>query len=328
MGNLKTTDTDIMKHLKTILLFAFAFITTTSFATTWDEPWQDKVIKEADYFVFAKVKSFDEEKGVKIEILKTLGGQKLKGEIKISDFYLLDICSSSGHGAESHFDDIEECYFFIKKDKKGKYCIATPTTGFDYVKDGNVYATYRHSYHQALVPIDIYEKTMTAIFNNYHNQPYDKQFISEYVNKYLSLKPAGFEKDEINTFFAQHVALECAYHLRLTDLYSKILLFLDDTTNFHNQVSAARALITYNTTDCKQKLLDVISDTTRDNFVQVMCIWTLAEFKPTELKEQLIKAKDIVSTEDNGFGGNIMDPRVCTSIPNVKDAIEKLISKL
>lgn len=318
-----------MKQLKTIIFLAFAFVTTTTWATTWDEPWQDKVIKEADYFVYAKVKSYDEEKGVVIEIIKTIGGQELKGKIKIKDFYLLDLCSSSGgHGPEFHFDGIKECYFFIKKNKKGKYCIATPTAGFDYVKDGNVYATYRHSYHQALVPVDTYEKTMTAIFNNYHNQPYDKQFVSEYVDKYISLKPAGFSKDEINIFFAQHVALECAYHLRLTNFYSKLLPFLADTSNFHNQVSAARALVSYNTTECKQELLTVISDTTREAFVQVVCIWTLSEFKPTELKEQLIKANETASDEDTGFGGNIMDPRVCTHFPDVKDALEKLIKTL
>lgn len=318
-----------MKRLKTILILAFAFVTTTTFATTWDEPWQDKVIKNADYFVFAKVKSFNAEKGVTIEIIKSLSGQELKGKIEITDFYLLDLCSrSGGHGPEFHFKGIKECYFFIKKNDKGKYCIATPTTGFDNLKDSSVYATYRHSYHQAIVPVDIYEKTMTAIFNNYHNQPYDKQFISEYVNKYLSIKPAGFEKDEINTFFAQHVALESAYHLRLTDLYSKLLPFLADTLNFHNQVSAARALVSYNTSECKKELLKVISDTTRKNFVQVICIWTLSELMPTELKEQLIKVKETASTKDNGFGGNIMDPRICTHFPDVKYALEKLIITL
>ena len=83
-----------MKRLKTILFLAFALVTTTTFATTWDEPWQDKVIKDADYFVFAEVKSFDEKKGVTIEIIKSLGGKKLKGKIKITGFYLLDLCSS------------------------------------------------------------------------------------------------------------------------------------------------------------------------------------------------------------------------------------------
>jgi len=314
-----------MKKSGLILLFALAIFSTTAFATTWDEPWQNRVIKEADYFVLAKIKSFDRKEGATIEIIKSLGGEELQGEIKITGFYLLDLCSSSGgHGAEFHFDDITDCYLFIKKNDKGKYCIATPTTGFNVAVDGNVYATYRHSYHQALVPVDTYEKTMTAIFNNYHDKAYDKQFINEYVNKYLSLKPAHLNKSEIDTFFAQHVALECAYHLRLTGLYSKIMPFLNDTSNFHNQVSAARALILYNTVECKQELLKVISDTTRNHFVQVLCVWTLSEFKPVELKNQLIKISESASSQENGFGGNIMDPRVCTDFPDVKKAIIKL----
>lgn len=318
-----------MEQLKTILLLAFVFVTTITSATTWDEPWQDKVIKEADYFVFAKVNDFDEIKGVTIEIIKSLGGQELKGQIQITDFYALDLLSrSEAHGREFQFEDIKECYFFIKKNDKGKYCIATPTAGFDYLKDGNVYATYRHSYHQVLVPVDLYEKTMTAIFNNYHNQPYDNHFIRDFVIKYTSLKPAGFSEHEINTFFAQHVALECAYHLRLTGFYPNLLLFLTDTSNFHNQVSAARALVSYNTIACKQELLKVISDTTRSDFVQVICIWTLSEFKPIELKEQLLKVYETASTEDNGFGGNIMDPRIGTYFPDVKDALGKLIKML
>jgi len=318
-----------MKKLRTILLFAFAIFSTTAFSTTWNEPWQDKVIKEADYFVLAKIKSYDSRDGATIEVVKSLGGQELKGEIKITDFYLLEICSSSaGHGAEFNFEGITECYVFIKKNDKGQYCIATPTTGFNAMENGNVYATYRHSYHQALVPADTYEKTMTAIFNNYHNKPYDKQFINEYVNKYLSMKPAGFGKSEMDTFFAQHVALECVYHLRLPDLYPKLIPFLNDTSNFHNQVSGARALISCNTTDCKQALLRVISNTTRNHFVQVVCVWTLSEFKPNELKDQLIKISETASTEDNGFGGDIMDPRVCTFFPNVKNAITTLTDKL
>jgi len=129
-------------------------------------------------------------------------------------------------------------------------------------------------------------------------------------------------------FFAQHVSLECIYHLRLPNFYSKLLPFLEANSNFHNQVSAARALISYNTTECKLELLKVISDTAKEHFVQVICIWTLSEFKPTELKQQLIKISETASTEENGFGENIMDPRVCTYFPDVKKAIEKLIKTL
>jgi hypothetical protein len=309
-------------------LTVLAIISITTFATTWDEPWKDKVIKEADSFVLAKIKSFDKY-SVTIEIIKTLAGKELRGSIEITDFYHLNL-QNSQEGRNIHFDfgGIKESYFFIKKNEKEKYCIATPTTGFDYVEGGKVNATYRHSYHQALVPIEIYEKTMTAIFNNYHYQPYDKKFINDYVKEFLSRKPAGIDTSESETFFGQHVALECIYHLRLKGFYQYIIPYLNDTSNLHNQVSAARALIAYNTSGCKQELLKVISDTTRRNFVQVICIWTLTAFNPKELKEKLIKIKETASGEPNGFGGDVMDPRVGTYFPTVKEALEKLIDTL
>lgn len=317
-----------MKLIKAILSLTFAFIATNVIATSWDEPWQDRVMKEADCFVFANVKSCNADSGITIDIIKTLAGKEIKGQIKITDFYLLDLCSSSGHGPEFHFDTTQQYYFFIHKNKDKQYCIATPTAGFSSVREGNVSATYRHSYHKAVVPVDVYEKTMTAIFNNYHNLPYEKEFITTYAAKYLSQKPAGFEPDEINTFFAQHVALECIYHLHLADFYPKILPFLTDTSNFHNQVSAARALVAYNTTDSKNELLKIVGDTTAGNFLRVMCIWTLATFKPTELKTQIQKAIETASDQQDGFGGNIMDPRVCTYIPSVKEALTNLAKTL
>jgi len=307
-------------------LFAIATISTN--ATTWDEPWADKVIKNADCFVLAKVDSFNINKGVYIEIIKNLGGTNLSGKIAITNFYYVELTSmSGGEGPEFHFEGVKNCYFFIKKNDKGQYCIATPTTGFDYVQDTSIVATYRHSYHKALVPVTVYEKTMTAIFNNYHGQPYDTKYINEYVNKYLSMASANPAKD-MNLFFLQHVALECVHHLKLQGYYSKIVPFLKDTGNFHAQVSAARALVAYNTPECKEQLLKIIADTSQIHFVQVICIWTLEEFKPKELKPQLVKIEATASSEETGFGGNIMDPRVGTEFPDVKTALDELIKQL
>lgn len=312
-----------------ILTILFLAGTIKSFATTWDEPWTDNVIKQAEYFVLADILSYDEEKGVKIKVTKQLGGEKLPAEIEITDFYLLNIMSSSnGHGAEFHFKGIEKSYFFIKKNTKGEYCISTPTSGFDFVQEGNVYASYRHSYHQALVPIDIYELTMTAIFNYYHQLAYDKSQITSFIEKNLSNKPAGFDEDEINTFFLQHVSLELIYHLRLENFYSKILPFFNDNSNFHHRVSASRALIGYNNKETIDLLVNKIKSNQEDDFTTVICIWTLEEFKPTDRKKELEKMVKKASSENNGFGGNIMDPRVGTSFPTVKSALEDLIKTL
>lgn len=308
----------------------FLFGTIKSMATTWDEPWADKVIKQADYFVLADIISYNDDTGIKIKIVKQLGGETLPNEIEITDFYLLNLMSvSGGHGAEfPKFKDIKQSYFFIKKNSKGKFCISTPTSGFDYVDGDNVYATYRHSYHQASVPIDIYEMTMSAIFNNYHNLDYNKKLVTDFIDKTLSTKPAGFGDDEINTFFLQHAALETIFHLRLDKYFNLVLPFFNDSTNFHNRVSAARALIANNNTEVINLLLNKIATNKEDDFTTVICIWTLKEFKPTEIKSDLEKLVESASTQDNGFGGNLMDPRVATGFPTVKSALEDLIKSI
>jgi hypothetical protein len=311
------------------LFFITMLSSANSYATTWDEPWADKVIKEATSFILGKVISNNPEKGIKVFVLKTLGGKEVVDTILISNFYLLTICSSSGgHGAEFHTKPIDSCYFFINQNSKGQFSIATPTTGFDYVSDGHVMATFRHSYHQASVPVFVYEKTMTAIFNNYHNLTYDKAYIEKFVIENLSKSPAGFGEDEINTFFLQHVALECVYHLKLNIKETLVLPFLNDTNNFHNQVSAARAMNAFNTETNKQELLKAIGDTTKRNFVRVMCVWSLSDFNLKEFKAQLQHLELTASDERDGFGGNIMDPRVCTHIPTLKNALHKLVDKL
>ncbi|OCX51845.1 hypothetical protein BEL04_17700 [Mucilaginibacter sp. PPCGB 2223] len=321
-----------MLKLKLALLTLLIFLSVCVKATTWDEPWQDQVVKKSEYFVLAKVLGFDANKNVTINILKQFGGQPLSGKISITNFYLLSLCSeSAGEGPEFHFKGIDSCYFFIKKNSKNEYCIATPTTGFAAKIDGQVYATYRHSYHQALIEPDIYEKTMTAIFNNYHGLPYDKTYLNTFINKYLSIKPAAYSNsDEKQTavFFNQHVALESIYHLGLTGYYGKILPFLDDEKNFHSQVSAARALTAYNTAESKKVLLSKITKSSTGNFVKVICIWTLKTYHPTELKQQLINAELTASSKENGFGGNIMDPRVCTQFPTVKKALTELVASI
>lgn len=317
------------KYLKTLFCIVTILSSTHSYATTWDEPWADKVIKESTSFILGKVVSNDREKGIKVFVLKTVSGKVLTDTIIISNFYSLTICSSSGgHGAEFHTNPIDSCYFFVNENSKGQICIATPTTGFDYVNNGRVMATFRHSYHQASVPVFVYEKAMTAVFNNYHNLSYDKSYIEKFVIENLSKPPAGFSEDEINIFFLQHVALECVYHLKLNIKETLVLPFLNDKNNFHNQVSAARAMNTFNTETNKQELLKAIADTTKRNFVKVMCVWSLSDFKPKEFKVQLLKLEKSASDESDGFGGNIMDSRVCTHMPTVKNAIKVLVDKL
>ena len=144
----------------------------------------------------------------------------------------------------------------------------------------------------------------------------------------LSKSPVGFDENEINTFFLQHVALECVYHLKLNIKETLVLPFLNDKKNLHNQISGARAMAAFNTETDKKQLQRAISDTTKRDFVKVMCVWSLSSFKPQELKAQIQKLEKSALKESDGFGGNIMDPRVCTHFPSLKDALKELVDVL
>lgn len=308
------------------LLLFVCFFCTRSYALTWDEPWADLVMKKATSFVLAKVVSGDDDI-VKISIIKTLGGKEVKDSVQIAGFYLLDICSSSGHGPHFNIEQADSCFFFLKEDSLGVYSIATPTSGFAYVSDGKVIATYRHSYHMASVPFDVYENTMKAIFDNYHGQAYDKAYITGLANEYLAKKPAELSDEGAATFFMQHVVMESIYHLRLPGYDAQLITFLKDTANPHNQISAARALHASDTDNAKEALYHVVADTTQPGFLQVMCLLSLKDLHTNKLKKKLEALEKNASDEKVGFGGNIMDPRICTHLPTVKDALKDLLEK-
>ena len=302
-----------------ILLITFSF---SAYSTTWDEPWRKEMIQSADYLVKGKIVSASEsEFTLKIE---TCFSGKLGGQIIINDFYMLDLCSSSGgHGPEFTFDKGERGYFLLKKGKKGAYQLPTPTGGFDIIEKESVYTAYRHSYHQALVPKDIFELTYTQIWNYYHDLPVDTTGIMSFINSCLSESPAGFEPDEIDLFFKQHVAIETAYLLDIP-LDLKTLKKFATSDNFHANVSAVRAMACVNTDDTRQFLLDYIGNNKNDVFVQVIAVWSFSEIATEEAKNKLWELEDQLSDESAGFGGNIMDPRVCTSLPSPKKAVQAL----
>lgn len=314
-----------------LLLFGFLVVTSRQVsATTWDEPWAEEFIAGAESFALCKIISVDQVKGVKVKLVKLIGGKELPAEFDITDFYSLTLTSQTGTlRPEFRLTGSADCYFFLKKGEADYYKIATPTSGFDYLKDGSVYANYRHSFHQSLIPAEVYEKSMSAIFNYYHNLDFEKDSMNAFINLHLSQKPAGFAENELDLFFLQHVAMESIYHLKLQDHYNQLPPFLLDSANFHNRVSAARAMSAYNTTECKELLFQTIAEQKEDDqFVKVICIWSLSKFKPVEMKDRLEELLPDASTAHNGFGAHLMDPRIGTYMPTVKEALEKLISEL
>lgn len=299
------------------------------FAITWDEPWQDEIIKEADCFILAKVVAVDKEKGIKVKVLKDFNNVLEKDKIAINGFYLLNICSrSAGHGPEFDFKKGKEYYFFLKKGKDNDFLIATPTSGFAAVIENGILATYRHSYHQAIVQKETYEKSMLAIFNKYKNKSYDTTWVNNSIKKYLNQEPSG----EHPLFFDQHVALEMIYHLELNIEFSLIKPFLTNK-NYHLVLSAIRSLYHNTTKERTSALLNYIDSKEGIPFAKVLAIWAISNKGYNSLDQKQLKSLKKTALKDkedydSGFGGNIMDPRICTHFPYVKSAIEKLLEKI
>jgi hypothetical protein len=299
------------------------FFVQHSKATTWDEPWQKEIIQKSKYFVYAKVLNAD-EKTLEIEVIKSIGGE-LSGKIIINGFFMLNLCSaSSGNNPGFElFSGGDVGYFFLSKSEDDKYQLPTPTSGFAKIVNAEVYATYRHSYHQASVPIDVYELTYKEIWKYYHKGKPDLKLLQVFIEENLAKKPSGFKEDEIKTFFLQHVALETAYLLNMSLDFNMMKKFAE-SENYHSQISAIRVIGLRNDKLSKDYLLNFITSESTNNFAKVMAVWSIRDFKDSSLITKLIRKENEVSDEDTGFGGNLMDPRVCTYVPSPKSAIEEL----
>ncbi len=308
-----------------LLSILFLLIADQTQATTWDEPWRKEILKEAEYFIFGKVVSSNDSI-LKVQVQKNFGST-LNGEIVIDDFYMLDLCSlSGGHGPEFNFDANDEGYFFLKKGVNGNYQLPTPTSGVDRIVEDKVYSTYRHSYHQAALRPEIYELTYKAIWNYFKQRDFDEKDIFEFIYNILSTDPAGFEEDEINTFFEQHAALESAYLIEI-DLPFSILKNFVESENFHLQVSGLRAMGIVNSPQSNKYLLGYIGNSKTENFNKVIAIWSLWEFGNEKDRRKIWRLRKTISDDETGFGGNLMDPRICTYFPSPKRAIGDLKKK-
>lgn len=305
-----------------IILIVSIACQNTLQAETWDEPWQKEIIQKSEYFVLGNVIKLD-SLGVHIQITQNFGKKELPNRILINGFSLLNLGSSSGHGVHFDFEEGQNHYFLLTKKEDGNFAIPTPTSGFALLdEENNVYATYRHSYHQALIPKDIYEMSYQAIWNYYHNLEYDKDSLMEFVNEQIKKEPAGFEENEISTFFLQHASLETAYLLDVPIELSLIEKFAN-SDNFHSKVSSVQLMSLLDDQETKEFLFEFIQSENNENFEKVIAIWSLKKIGGKEYKDKLIGIADLLSDEETGFGGNLMDPRIGTSFPSPREAVKE-----
>ncbi len=89
-----------MGSLLTILLL-FLSATIPARATTWDEPWHEDVLKNADSFV--KVKVFENQGArARVDVIKLIAGTQTPHQIELTGFSMLRLTSTSSgdHGPE------------------------------------------------------------------------------------------------------------------------------------------------------------------------------------------------------------------------------------
>lgn len=318
-----------MRLLLFTLIACFIFSTAAQ-ATTWDEPWHEDVMRNSDSFVKVKI---TENIGprFKADVLQFLGGIKTPEKIELEGFSLLRVMSTSSHSHELRlpFKVGRIYYVFVRKSEKtNAYQIATPTSGWAKIEGANVHATYRHSYHQALVPPEIYEKTMQSIFKGIKGQPYDEDFLNRYIKEQLT-QPVALLNDDpatMSKFFLQHVALESFYHLGKGADLSLLVPFVN-SGSYHVEISAVRAVGMINSKQSKEVLMKFIEGKGA-GFAKVMAVWGLQRLNAREMIPRLETFLKTGVDNETGFGGSIMDPRIATIFPDsVKEAIKHSLSE-
>lgn len=313
-----------MRKIKILIILIISITCqNTVQAETWDEPWQKEIIQKSEYFVLGNVIKLD-SLGVHIQITQNFGTKELPNRILINGFSLLNLGSSSGQGVHFDFEEGQNHYFLLTKKEDGNFAIPTPTSGFALLdKENNVYATYRHSYHQALIPKDIYEITYKAIWNYYRGHDFDRKSTLEFINEQIDKGVAGFDENEISTFFLQHASLETAYLLDLPIELNRIEKFAN-SDNFHSKVSAVQLMSLLENKKTKDYLFAFIQSKKNDNFEKVIAIRSLKKIGGKEYNDKLKEIAYSLSDEETSFGGNIMDPRVETRFPSPRQAVEEI----
>ena len=318
-----------MRLLLFTLIVCFIFVTNAQ-ATTWDEPWHEEVMRNSDSFVKVKITEHIGPR-FKADVLQLLGGIKTPDQIELEGFSLLRVMSTSSHSHELRlpFRVGQTYYAFIKKSEKtNAYQIPTPTSGWAKIEGANVHATYRHSYHQALVPPDIYEKTMQAVFKGIKRQQYDERFMNSFIKEQLTQPVALLNNDPVtmSKFFLQHVALESFYHLGKGAELSLLVPFVN-SGNYHVEISACRAVSRIKSKESKEVLMKFIEGK-GSGFAKVMSVWGLQRLNAKEMIPRLEAFVKTGTDQETGFGGSIMDPRIATMFPDsVKEAIKYLLSE-
>ncbi len=304
-----------MKYVLSLL----AFISASTFALTWDEPWQKEVIKESDSFgLYTIVKNSGDS--LKLKLVKNISGEKTSSEITVSSFYDFKIASSSsGHKEPIFFyKPGQKVYFFLKK-SGNEFQVASPTAGNDEIlENGNVAASFRISMHKTEIDTKTYEAAQSCFFLYLHNENCTIDVVNEIIEKPLKERVGELSQqatqEDADLFFRQHVALESSYIINQQNSYESLKPFLNSKF-FHVQISAVRALSVINSEAKNHQLIEFITKSEASDIAKIMAIVMLNEVNFQGGIEELKNYLPFASKEDVSLVSNIMDPRVSTNYP-------------
>lgn len=315
-----------MTRLATLLA---ALLAAPSLAHTYDEPWHEQVAAGAAALARVEVLEVGRRE-VRVKTERLLAGAELPAELTVA------IPGTDDHPHPVLLAARERYYLFLWRTEDGGWSLPTPTAGFAHERpDGLIQATYRHSYHQGLVPRELYEETQAAIFRARHGEPAPAALVARLADELLAKPPDGLPDDptdEANLFFRQHAALETVFHLGWGEVPPERALALLEpflqSDVWHVQVSAVRALERVPGREARTRMMRFLRARGRSGFAQVMAVWALRRANARGLREELQRLAGEASDEEVGFGGSIMDPRVGTRFPrSVKDALEELVAE-
>jgi hypothetical protein len=306
-----------MKLGQTLALVAGAILSLASAdvgASTYEEPFDVDVVREAETFVVGTLKP---GRRPSLVVERVLAGEAPRHRTVRVD----------GLG-DAVPDRPSQVYAWL--DREGKtWRVATPTSNVDYFHGPHVLGSFRISCAGGLYEPALYERVQAAWFKALHGDESGHPELREFVSAELVREPETLEGRDATQalgFFRQHAAMEIlasvpslAPALDLTPF-----LYFQD---MHAQISAVRAIAAR--VGSTQAMVDFLADERAQEVPALVAARllrgrTIDEAQRGQLEAALTKS----STEKVWLcGGSIMDPRYTTdySEVSVHDALTELL---
>lgn len=311
-----TAATMIIKSLCGAVL---ALSMTSSFATTWDEPWHHTVVQRAHTLGLFEVKKVDGDNATLVR-KKHLAGEKTPEQFTTSGYSNMQLRSASSEKTDVWLKEGKLFYLLLEKAGPSSWKLQTPAAGSDFVAEGGkVHATYSISMHKALMDASDYELTQICIFNVAHRLPCDRAPVEAFIKTSLTRPPISLgektsEQDKA-TFFAQHAALRTAAEIGYQLPTQDVERFLQSPSMFQ-QMSGLRYRAVNRTNLPAFSFAAFMCDRTKAPLARQYALHLMVEY---DMRSEADGLRECAAKLPEGDGkerlAHIMDPRIGTRFP-------------